>query len=280
LSGASLLEDRLQLLPKSRRADPQITEATVRSATDLGAGQHRLLLTGEWIARHARAGEFVMITVPGGAEGQILLPRPMAIHRRYPDRGLFEVIFKVFGRGTRALAAIPSGTSLTITGPLGNAFATPSNASSVLLIGRGIGVCSVMGIAEDARGSGTNVTVVISSRSKDTAIGLDDAAELGAEALAVDDQTGDSDPEALERMLHERFDDAPPQAVMVCGSQRLTILGTRLAESWGADLQVSLEANMACGIGYCHGCAAPMRSRPDREGPLVCVDGPVFRVEV
>ncbi|QUW17824.1 dihydroorotate oxidase electron transfer subunit [Agrococcus sp. Marseille-Q4369] len=280
MSGTSALEDRLQLLPNARRAAPRITEATVRSNTDLGASQHRLLLTGEWIARNAQAGEFVMITVPGGAEGQILLPRPMAIHRRYPDAGLFEVIFKVVGRGTRALASIAAGESLTITGPLGNAFSTPPDATSVLLIGRGIGVCSVMGVAEDAQLSGVRATMVISSRSPETAIGLDDCDELGAEAFRVDDAAGNSAPETLERMLRERFDTSPPQVVMVCGSQRLTVLGTTLAESWGADLQVSLEANMACGIGYCHGCAAPMRSRPDREGPLVCVDGPVFRVEV
>jgi dihydroorotate dehydrogenase electron transfer subunit len=81
-------------------------------------------------------------------------------------------------------------------------------------------------------------------------------------------------------MLRSRFDAVPPSAIMVCGSNRLTAMATKLAQAWEADLQVSLEENMACGIGYCHGCAAPMRSQPDREGPLVCVDGPVFRVAV
>lgn len=275
---AASLEDSLQLLPKSPRPAPRVEEVTVLRNIPLGASQYRLLLDSRYISQGSLAGEFVMITVPGGTEGQILLPRPMAIHRRHPDEGTFEVIFKIVGRGTRALSAVPAGTRLTVTGPLGNAFTTPAGSGPVLLIGRGIGVCSVMGVAEDAKRSGTAAVMVVSSRTPETAVGLDDCAELGVEVIAVDDAAGDSGPDQLAGLLRDRFSTAPPSTIMVCGSNRLTAMSTQLARIWQSDLQVSLEANMACGIGYCHGCAAPMRSQPDREGPLVCVDGPVFRV--
>jgi dihydroorotate dehydrogenase electron transfer subunit len=36
---------------------------------------------------------------------------------------------------------------------------------------------------------------------------------------------------------------------------------------------ISVEEQMACGIGVCLGCAVPARSRPFR---YVCKDGPVF----
>jgi len=42
-------------------------------------------------------------------------------------------------------------------------------------------------------------------------------------------------------------------------------------------VQVSLEAHMACGLGYCHGCATGTRTA-DEESPLICRDGPVFRL--
>lgn len=280
MSGASVLKDSLQLLPPAPRPAPFVDEVTVLSNMPLGESQYRLRLASSRISQSALAGEFVMITVPAGAEGPILLPRPMAIHRRHPQDSAFEVIFKIVGRGTRALSTVTAGTRLTVTGPLGNAFVVPADAGSVLLIGRGIGVCSVMGVAEDAQRSGVQAVMVVSSRTSDAAVGLDDCAELGVQVLAVDDAGGTSEPGALERMLRSRFDAVPPSAIMLCGSNRLTAMATKLAQAWEADLQVSLEENMACGIGYCHGCAAPMRSQPDREGPLVCVDGPVFRVAV
>ena len=34
---------------------------------------------------------------------------------------------------------------------------------------------------------------------------------------------------------------------------------------------------MACGLGYCHGCALPT-SGAGHEGALVCTHGPVFEV--
>jgi hypothetical protein len=38
---------------------------------------------------------------------------------------------------------------------------------------------------------------------------------------------------------------------------------------------VSLEARMACGIGYCHGCSHGAVGESE-EAPLVCREGPVF----
>ena len=278
MTGTRHFEDSLQLLPSALRPRPQVERATILQNNHIGGSQYRLLLSNERIARDALAGEFVMITVPGTAEDQILLPRPMAIHRRYPADDTFEVIFKIVGRGTKALSAVPPGTSLLVTGPLGNGFSVPDTARSVLLIGRGIGVCSVMSVAEDAKFSRTSVFMVLSGRHHDTIVGIDDCVELGVETLAVNDVDGSSERQHLERVLHDRFDVAPPEAIMVCGSVRLTEMAIDLAEMWQSDIQVSLEANMACGIGYCHGCAAPMKLRPDQEGPLVCIDGPVFRI--
>jgi dihydroorotate dehydrogenase electron transfer subunit len=38
-----------------------------------------------------------------------------------------------------------------------------------------------------------------------------------------------------------------------------------------------LEELMACGLGYCHGCAVPRRN--SEQYYLVCEDGPVFRAD-
>jgi dihydroorotate dehydrogenase electron transfer subunit len=47
----------------------------------------------------------------------------------------------------------------------------------------------------------------------------------------------------------------------------------RIAERAGIEAFLSLEEQMACGLGVCLGCATPAQSRPYR---YVCKDGPVF----
>jgi dihydroorotate dehydrogenase electron transfer subunit len=47
----------------------------------------------------------------------------------------------------------------------------------------------------------------------------------------------------------------------------------RIAEPHAIECYLSVEEQMACGIGVCLGCAMPARSRPFR---YACSDGPVF----
>jgi dihydroorotate dehydrogenase electron transfer subunit len=95
----------------------------------------------------------------------------------------------------------------------------------------------------------------------------------------VTDAEGTSDITHLRELLSSTLDSAPPQLILTCGSDRLAWLCRELADRWGAEVQVSLEAHMACGLGYCHGCATGTRSGPE-ESPLICKDGPVFRLQV
>jgi dihydroorotate dehydrogenase electron transfer subunit len=61
--------------------------------------------------------------------------------------------------------------------------------------------------------------------------------------------------------------------IMSCGPNAMLWAVGRIARERGIDCYLSLEEQMACGIGVCLGCAIPARSRPFR---YVCKDGPVF----
>jgi dihydroorotate dehydrogenase electron transfer subunit len=50
----------------------------------------------------------------------------------------------------------------------------------------------------------------------------------------------------------------------------------RIAATRKLELYVSLEGEMACGIGACLGCAVAARSKPYR---YVCTEGPVLNAE-
>jgi dihydroorotate dehydrogenase electron transfer subunit len=297
------LEGLISVRPRSAvpRPQPVWDDAEVLVHEPVGERYRRLVLASATIAATAQAGQFLMITVPAHDGNTILLPRPMAIHRRRPattarpahdgrpaadaSPGTIELIYGVVGRGTHALAAVPVGGALQLTGPLGRGFDFPAGTRSALLIGRGVGVCGVMGAAEDAAASGIRTTMVLSGRSAEQLLGRTDCAELGVRVIEAADSDGTSDLAALTARLRGHFDAStpertPPDVVMVCGAGVLARLAAELGEHWGVPVQASLEAHMACGLGYCHGCAAPVRTDPGVEGPLVCADGPVFDARI
>jgi dihydroorotate dehydrogenase electron transfer subunit len=61
--------------------------------------------------------------------------------------------------------------------------------------------------------------------------------------------------------------------VFACGPREMLWAVARIADPQGIECYLSMEEQMACGIGVCLGCAIPARSRPFR---YACSDGPVF----
>ena len=261
---------------QSPRPEPTWDEAIVIAHEVIDGYYHRLVLRSPSIVERAMAGQFVMVTVPASTGEKVLLPRPMAIHRRRVGTGDLELIFSVVGRGTGALARVVAGDTMIVTGPLGRGFEVVAEAHSVLLVAHGSGICAVMTVAEDMRARGVATTALLSTAFRSTALGADDCVELGVEAMFVAEDDGSSTAEMITDALRRRFDAAPPSVILACGAPSLVRAAVSLGVRWGVPVQVSLEAHMACGLGYCHGCAAPVAASSDPEGPLVCRDGPVF----
>ena len=80
----------------------------------------------------------------------------------------------------------------------------------------------------------------------------------------------------MTRALEARLGQPPRRSavrVMGCGPNAMLWAVARLAREREVPCFISLEEQMACGIGVCLGCAIPARSRPFR---YVCSNGPVF----
>lgn len=269
---------QLVKLPQNRRPTPIAGPALVLAHERLGDRYMSLTLDAPVIAASAQPGQFVMLTAARSDENAPALPRPMAVYSRDPDAGTIEILYGVIGEGTQRLATFAPGEQMFVVGPLGRCFEL-TGARSVLLVGRGIGTCSLTTVAEEGERLGVETIAVTSARTKDAVIAADFYRARGAKAVyEVTDEDGSSSPDSLFDVLTADWDGAPPDAIMTCGSDRLTRLCERLAARWGARLQVSVEAHMACGLGYCHGCASGARSEGD-ESPLICHDGPVFSWE-
>ncbi|MCU1615042.1 MAG: pyrDII [Frankiales bacterium] len=236
-----------------------------------------LRLDAPEIATGVRPGQFVLLT-PSQTPGEgPSLPRPMAVYDVDRADGAIDILYGVVGSGTTQLTRFRPGDRMTAVGPLGRPFEPPSDATRLLVVGRGIGICSLTLLARERAERGHAVTVLLSGRHRGAIIGADFCDAVGVHARQLCDEDGSSDVESIRRLLVEQYDPAPPDFVATCGSKRLLALCRDLGRRWTCEVQVSVEAHMACGLGYCHGCAAGEVGR-DEESPLVCATGPVFRV--
>lgn len=277
--GAGLAGDgRLEALGEdSLAAVPTWHQAPIVIAEPMGDRYHFLRLDAPTIAAAARPGQFVMLGATRDPDGDPVLPRPMAIFERDVDAGTIDIVYGVVGHGTKQLTSFRSDETMLTIGPLGRGFDLQPATTATLIVGRGIGTCSLTMLTQEAAAAGVGCTAVASGRRAEAVVGVEQYAAAGVTSLhQVTDAEGTSDPAKLEAMLVRELDPAPPQQIFTCGSDRLARLCIALGKRWQADVQVSLEAHMACGIGYCHGCSSGQRTAT-AEAPLVCKDGPVFR---
>jgi dihydroorotate dehydrogenase electron transfer subunit len=68
----------------------------------------------------------------------------------------------------------------------------------------------------------------------------------------------------------------PAPTLMACGPEPMLVAVARLAHARGVAGYLSLEGEMACGIGACLACAVPCRTRAFR---YTCKDGPVLPLD-
>jgi dihydroorotate dehydrogenase electron transfer subunit len=259
------------------RVLPVCLEAPVVHNQHLADRYWRLRLDTPEIATGVRAGQFVLLTPSRTPADGPSLPRPMAVYDVNRARGTVDVLYGVIGHGTTKLTAFRPDDLMTVVGPLGRPFEPPAGATRVLLIGRGVGICSLTLLAREQAERGRQVTAVLSGRHREAVIGADLCGALGVDVSQLCDDDDSSDVGSVRDLLVSRHDVSPPEFVATCGSKRLLALSRELGRRWTCEVQVSVEAHMACGLGYCHGCAAGEVGGYE-ESPLVCSTGPVFRV--
>jgi dihydroorotate dehydrogenase electron transfer subunit len=236
-----------------------------------------LRLDAPEIATGVRAGQFLLLTASRTPADGPALPRPMAVYDVDRACGTVDVLYGVMGYGTTQLTTFRPGDLMTVVGPLGRPFEPPAGTTRLLLIGRGIGICSLTLLAREQSEGGREVTAVLSGRHRRAIIGADFCESLGLDIVQLRDDDESSDVGSVRHLLAGRHDPSPPDFLATCGSARLLALSRELGRRWRCEVQVSVEAHMACGLGYCHGCAAGEVGRHE-ESPLVCATGPVFRV--
>lgn len=214
-------------------------------------------------------GQFVMLRGEWGRDP--LLPRAFSILRTC-DGGC-EILGKAIGRGTRLLQLALAGAPLFVLGPLGTPFPPPEAGRTDLLVAGGVGLAPLLWLAEKHRG---DYHLVYGARTGADLVLLDDIRATGC-ALTVTTEDGSQGRRGrVTDVLAPLFAHAGGAArVLTCGPNAMMRAVVDIARAHDLPCLVSVEGEMACGIGVCLGCALPLT---DGSKPFAyaCVDGPVF----
>ncbi|MBN1213332.1 MAG: hypothetical protein JXA92_12225, partial [candidate division Zixibacteria bacterium] len=81
-------------------------------------------------AGECRPGNFIHLQLP---ETEIYFRRAMSVAGADEKKRELEIIFKVFGRGTKILSGFKKNDRLNILGPLGNSFTPPEKGEKVVI---------------------------------------------------------------------------------------------------------------------------------------------------
>lgn len=215
------------------------------------------------------AGQFVNILVREGIEP--LLRRPFSVYRTEGE--VVEILFQRIGKGTALLAQAEAGDDLDLLGPLGHGFHLDDPAyDTAVLLGGGLGVAPLPMATAALRRAGKSVVTLLGARSSDLVID----AHLMNVHVATDDGSRGLHGTVLDLAAHVLNNVAiPGPRFFACGPTPMLRALSAFAVSRDLDCEVSLEGQMACGIGICQGCPVEITGQ-ERKYALMCKDGPVF----
>ncbi len=249
----------------------------------IAPGHYRMRLASPRIARTAKPGQFVQITVSEFQDP--LLPRPFSFLQT--GNGWFDFLYQVVGRGTEILSKKKNGDSLTVLGPLGRGWETPqarpSSQAVYVLAGGGVGIPPLFHWAETLlkkkKIPASRIRVFLGGRSKDFLHCEKEFARLGLKPVCATDDGSKGHEGRITGVLGPFLKTADPARTQVytCGPTPMLKAVSALAAQYRVPAQVSVEEPMPCGFGVCLGCAIKVSDgNGGHRFALSCTEGPVF----
>lgn len=231
-----------------------------------------LAVTHPHLAECARPGQFAMLRIPGG---ESLLRRPFSVWDTEPVSGRVEFFARVLGRGTRQMRALVPGQTVDVLGPLGQGFdfSFGDDIKRVALVGGGTGIGGLFLAARKLKeDKDLPVHLFYGGRSKSD-VHPGDFARLGVDVKPATEDGSLGKKGLVTDALRPFLENYQSQcAVLCCGPNPMMKAVEKLSAEFGAPVQNSLEAMMACGVGVCLSCVVETKSGKKR----VCSEGPVF----
>lgn len=286
---------------RPHRGSIHLEDCAVLQHQDCGAQQFVLRLQAPHTAARATPGSFVHLRC---AE-HLPMRRPLSILRADAAAGWIELLYKVVGAGSAALAQQPVGARLNLLGPIGQGFTVDPQRPRVLAIGGGVGIPPMVFLAESLRADqraawqplvlmGSEVPFPFRARPSRILVPGVPAGTIACMPLL--DEWGVASRLASLAGYAGCFEGYVTQlaghwltalsaaertavSLYACGPTPMLAAVARLAREHALPCQVSLEEYMACAVGGCAGCAVEVQTPQGAAMKRVCVDGPVFEAQ-
>jgi len=205
-------------------------------------------------------GQFINIKLEG-----LFLRRPISVCD-WDENGM-TIIYKVVGKGTAQMSRMTAGDTLDVLVGLGNGFDVSKCGAKTLVIGGGVGVPPMYGLAKALLKAGKTPVAILGFNKAEEIFYEEEFKALGVETViaTVDGSCG----------VKGFVTDALPadyDYFCTCGP------GPMLRAVYNASATsglLSFEERMGCGFGACMGCSCKTKYGNKR----ICKDGPVLEKE-
>ena len=233
---------------------------TILENTPLTKDVYRMVLAGDTSAITA-PGQFVNIQLGG-----FFLRRPISVCDW--DETTLTIVYKVVGHGTEAMRAMVPGDKLDILTGLGNGYDMTLCGEKPVLLGGGVGVPPMYGLAKRLREQGIEATVILGFNTQNEIFYEEEFKALGCKTIVA---TADGS-YGVKGFATTPLADMEYTYFYTCGPEPMLKAVYKATTTSG---QMSFEERMGCGFGACMGCSCKTLTGYKR----ICKDGPVMKKE-
>ena len=228
--------------------------AVISENIEIAKGIFKMCLRG---APLGEAGQFLMLKQPDSLDP--FLARPLSYCDVDKNSGTVTLVYQTIGKGTKAFSKLKQGSLMQAVGPCGRGF--PLVSGNAVLIGGGIGTAPLLLLAHALRESQPKRHIKVYLGFREEAYLIKEFNQY-ADAVNVD----------IGGIITDDVDFSQTATYYACGPEPMLKAAALKAEKAGAELYISLEKNMACGVGACFGCTCKTKGGNKQ----ICKDGPVF----
>lgn len=250
----------------------KICEDFLVQATEQLSDRHWLMrLRSSSTLPEMNPGQFVQVHIDDSPS--TYLRRPISINMVDYERNEILLLVAAIGEGTRRLVRKKPGEKVNCLLPLGNGFTMPrSTDERVLLVGGGVGIAPMLFLGKRLVEMGVRPSFLLGARTADELLEKNMFSELGDLYLTTEDGSeGEKGYVTNHSILKEKQFDR----IATCGPKPMMMSVARYAKQNDIECEVSLENDMACGLGACLCCV-----EDTTDGHVcVCTEGPVLNIK-
>lgn len=227
------------------------------------------------------AGQFLQLKATD--DNSLLFKRPFGISFVDKDRTSVWIFYRVIGKNTKAMSKLKAGDTVSLIAPLGNGFDL-EDEGLCLIVGGGMGVAPLYQLAKELADKGREVHSFIGFKNKEEVVYESQLAKFSESVTVSTDDGSYGNQGFVTASVRDFIQQRKYQGKIIiysCGPKpMLKSLHGAVADIDNTVCYVSLEENMACGIGACIGCVIKTKKGSDDFKYLrVCKEGPVFNAE-